>query len=206
MTASLDHLVYAVPDLAAAVDEFEARTGIRAAPGGSHAGRGTANHLVGLGAAYLEIIGPDPDQPDHAGPRPFGVHGGMKPRLTTWAVRTAQLDATVADARRGGYDPGDVVAMSRTTATGELLEWRLTASDPLHFDGLVPFLIDWGTTPHPASRALPQTTLTTFTATHPDPDEVQRALALLGTELPVRAAGTAALHAVLDTPHGAVVL
>jgi hypothetical protein len=56
MTTVFDHLVYAVPDLAAAVAEFEARTGIRPAAGGSHAGRGTANFLVGLGSAYLEIM------------------------------------------------------------------------------------------------------------------------------------------------------
>jgi hypothetical protein len=206
MTAPLDHLVYAVPDLAAAVDEFEARTGIRPVAGGSHAGLGTANYLVGLGSAYLEIIGPDPDQPDHDGRRPFGVSGGSEPRLATWAVRTTGIDAVVAAARRAGYDPGDAVAMSRTTGTGELLEWRLAVSDPLPFDGLVPFLIDWGATAHPTSRPLPQAELTSFTAAHPEPDAVHRALALVDAELPVRAGATAGLHAVLDTPRGAVAL
>jgi hypothetical protein len=206
MTVTLDHLAYAVPDLAAAVVEFESRTGIRPVPGGSHAGRGTANYLVGLGTAYLEIIGPDPGQPDHDGARPFGVSSDVGTRLATWAVRTADLETVVADARHGGYDPGDVVTMSRKTPTGALLQWRLTVADPPAYDGLVPFLIDWGTTTHPASTDLPQAELATFTATHPRPDEVRHALALLGADLLVEPAPEAALHAVLRTPRGAVAL
>ena len=37
-------------------------------------GMGTTNFLIGLGAgAYLEIIGPDPDQPQPVGGRWFGI-------------------------------------------------------------------------------------------------------------------------------------
>lgn len=171
-----------------------------------YAGRGTANYLVALGTAYLEIIGPDPDQPEHEGPRPFGVGAHLPPRLATWAVRTVDLDAVVADARRGGYDPGDVVAMARRTPAGALLEWRLTVAEGAAYGGVVPFLIDWGTTPHPANGALPNAELATFSAHHPEPDELQRVLALLGVELPVEPGPQAALRAVLQTPRGPVVL
>ena len=68
----------------------------------------------------------------------------MAPRLATWAVRTTDLNAAVTAARRCGYDPGAVVAMSRRTTAGDLLEWRLTLPDAPLYDGLVPFLIDWG--------------------------------------------------------------
>ncbi len=202
MTVELDHLVYAVPDLESAVADFEATTGLRPVRGGSHAGRGTANYLVGLGAAYLEIIGPDPAQPDHIGPRPFGVEVDAEPRLVTWAVRTTDIDAAVADARRAGFDPGAVAAMSRRTPSGELLEWRLTDTDTQRLDGLIPFLIDWGATTHPTSGDLPQAELTDFRATHPDPPEVRRVLGLLGADLPVDAAHDATLRAVLQTPRG----
>lgn len=58
--AHLDHLVCALPDLAAGVAEFAERTGVTPVAGGSHPG-GTANYLVGFGpATHLEIIGPDP--------------------------------------------------------------------------------------------------------------------------------------------------
>ena len=40
-------------------------------------------------------------------------------------------------------------------------------------DGLVPFLIDWGSTPHPTSRDLPRTRLTSWTAIHPTPGILQ---------------------------------
>jgi hypothetical protein len=157
----IDHLVLAAPDLAAAVAAFAEHTGIEPAPGGSHVGLGTANHLVGLGGAggYLEIIGPDPDQPEPAQPRPFGIDELTAPRLVTWAVRTDELDTLLAEARDGGYDPGAALAMSRRAPDGTLLEWRLTPPRFDYGDGLVPFLIDWGATPHPTSRDLPRAEL-----------------------------------------------
>jgi len=164
----LDHIVLAVPDLAAGVEQFTERTGVRPVPGGRHLGVGTANHLVGLdgcGDAYLEIIGPDPDQPAPPQPRPFGIDDLAAARVATWAVRPADLDRQVAEARARGYDPGAPRAMSRATPDGEGLHWRLTGLDPTAGEGLVPFLIDWGSTPHPASRGLPVVRLRSFEAT-----------------------------------------
>jgi hypothetical protein len=58
---------------------------------------GTANFLVGLGAsAYLEIIGPDPDQPQPVGGRWLGIDRLTAPRIVTWAIRTADIDGSVA--------------------------------------------------------------------------------------------------------------
>ena len=47
VNAVLDHLVYAVPDLAAAIDHFEAKLGVRPTVGGRHPHQGTHNALVG---------------------------------------------------------------------------------------------------------------------------------------------------------------
>jgi len=57
----VDHLVYAVPDLDAAVSDLERRLGVRAAPGGQHPGRGTSNALIAPGPdSYLALPAPDP--------------------------------------------------------------------------------------------------------------------------------------------------
>ncbi|MET7329437.1 VOC family protein [Nonomuraea sp. NPDC005650] len=205
MTAELDHLVYAVPDLAAGVIAFAEATGVTPVPGGSHPG-GTANYLVGLGTgAYLEIIGPDPAVPG-ARPRAFGLETLTASRLAGWAVRPDDIDETVRRARELGVDPGEVQPLSRRTPAGTLLEWRLTRwADPAAINP-VPFLIDWGRTAHPAASGLPQLRLASFTATHPDPGALRRELAAVGAELEVSKGPEAALRAVLDTPRGAVSL
>lgn len=201
----LDHLVFAAPHLGDAVQWFAAEIGVSPVPGGSHPGRGTANQLVGLGgSAYLEIIGPDPDQPDPDQPRPFGIDDLPAGRIVTWAIRPHDLDTTVAEARAAGYDPGEVLAMSRRTAEGDLLHWRLTAPRVDHGRGLVPFLIDWGSTPHPTSRALPQAPLLSWQASHPQPDSVRPALVALRADLHIDLGDRVALAATVQTPGGPV--
>ncbi|MYR90792.1 VOC family protein [Streptomyces sp. SID685] len=202
--AHLDHLVLATPDLAASVAEFARRTGVTPAPGGAHLGHGTRNHLVGLGGrAYLEIVGPDPEQPTPAGERPFGVDQLPGPCVLTWAISPPDLDGTIAAARARGYDPGPAHPMSRRTPDGELLRWRLTGGEPAHPSGLVPFLIDWGDSRHPADSGLPVTPLIAVSATVPGPEEVRGPLAALGTGLDL-AEGPVALRFTVDTPRGPV--
>src|SRR5450432_2984276 len=57
----LDHIVFLVPNLEAAMDRFEAMTGVRPLSGGVAPGRAAShNALVGLGGgSYLEVFSPD---------------------------------------------------------------------------------------------------------------------------------------------------
>ncbi|ALO97001.1 hypothetical protein SHL15_5949 [Streptomyces hygroscopicus subsp. limoneus] len=200
----LDHLVLATPDLGATVTAFARRTGVTPAPGGVHVGLGTRNHLVGLGGrSYLEILGPDPEQPEPSGPRPFGVDRLAGPTVLTWAVSPPDLDAAIAGARARGHDPGPVRPMSRRTPDGTLLRWRLTDAGPGETGGLVPFLIDWGDSPHPAGSGLPVTPLLAVSASAPGPERVRGPLAALGTSLPLTT-GPFALSFTVDTPNGPV--
>ncbi|WP_458246262.1 VOC family protein [Streptomyces sp. MAI_2237] len=202
--AHLDHLVLATPDLAATVADFTRRTGVAPAPGGAHVGRGTRNFLVALGGgSYLEIIGPDPEQTDPDGPRPFAVDELAAARTVTWAVSPPDLDAAVAAARARGYDPGAIRPMSRRRPDGTLLRWRLTDGDTQHPSGLVPFLIDWGSAVHPSASGLPVTPLLRLSASAPDPAELRPLLAAVDAELPLTE-GPVALTFTLDTPHGPV--
>ncbi|MEU4331175.1 VOC family protein [Nonomuraea dietziae] len=202
---SLDHLVYAVPDLEEGVAAFAERTGVRPVKGGSHPG-GTANYLVGLGpTAYLEIIGPDPEV-EGARPRAFGLETLTEARLAAWAIRPEDLDATVERARRLGYDPGEVHPLSRRTPDGTLLEWRLTRRDDPAAIRPVPFLIDWGATAHPAASGLPQLTLAAFAAVTPEAEGLRADLDAVGADLDVEEGPEVVLRAVLDTPNGKVEL
>ncbi|WP_205862464.1 VOC family protein [Planosporangium thailandense] len=202
----LDHIVYTVPDLAAAVADFTVRTGVSPVPGGRHPS-GTANYLVGFGpTSYLEILGPDPEADATDRPATFGLDTLTEPRLATWAVHTDDIENAVSLAREHGYDPGEIQPLSRRRPDGVLLSWRLTRRTERGADGLVPFLIDWTGAEHPASSRLPQLGLTSLTATHPDPTAVRRYLAAVGVELEVTAGPRAALEALLDTPRGPVTL
>ncbi|MGW2234319.1 VOC family protein [Streptomyces sp. NPDC001759] len=202
--AHLDHLVLATPDLAATVADFTRRTGVPPAPGGAHVGLGTRNFLVSLGgSSYLEIIGPDPEQAEPDGPRPFTVDELAAARTVTWAVSPPDLDAAVMSARARGYDPGDIRPMSRRRPDGTLLRWRLTDGDTQHPSGLVPFLIDWGSAVHPSASGLPVTPLLRLSASAPDPAELRPLLAAVGAELPLTE-GPVALTFTVDTPRGPV--
>lgn len=164
----LDHLVYAVPNLDAGVRAFAARTGVTPVDGGRHAGFGTANYLAGLAPGrYLEIIGPDPDQPNFSGRRLFGISADRPARLVAWAAATTDIDAQINSARRHGYDPGDSTPLSRVTAGGGLLQWQLTPDTVDSTGGTVPFLIDWLDSAHPSLGPLPQLMLINFTLTDP---------------------------------------
>ena len=207
LLAKVDHLVYATPELQAGVERLEKVFGVRAAPGGQHPGRGTRNALLSLGPGrYLEIIGPDPEQPKPAQPRPFGIDDLEEPRLVTWAAKGTDLERLASEARRGGVTLGDVISGSRRRADGVLLSWRYTDPRVVVAGGVVPFVIDWGKTPHPASTATHGVTLIGVRAEHPEPEQVQKALSGLGLDLRVQPGPRPALIATVDSPRGRVEL
>jgi len=203
----VDHLVYATPDLARGVEKIERLLGARAVPGGQHPGAGTRNALIGLGdETYLEIIGPDADQPKPARPRRFGIDELQAPRLVTWAAKGTDLEAIVENAKNRGIDLGQVQSGSRRRPDGVLLSWHLTVSPALNEGGIVPFLIDWGSTAHPAATLPKGCVLADLRAEHPDANRVRGGLSVLGLDLPVVSGPVPALIATIKTPHGKVEL
>lgn len=200
----LDHLVVAVPDLVAAVDGFEAATGVRPEFGGAHEGLGTHNALVSFGDAYLEIIAADPDQPTPAGPRPFGIDDLTTTELVTFAVHPEpgdSIDDVVSAARVAGHDPGNVIEMHRIRPDGERLDWRLTLPDP-ELDGFVPFLIDWGDTVSPALTAAKGVDLVGFGLRLAATEAVTDRLGALAFELPTEPPPPEGLWATVRGPGG----
>jgi hypothetical protein len=207
MRERVDHLVYAVPDLDAAVDELERRLGVRASPGGSHPGRGTRNALLALGPrSYLEIVAPDPGQPAPTAARWFGIDSLAAPRLATWAAHATDLATVVFEAARHGIVLGPVGSGSRRRPDGVTLSWVFTDPATVVDDGVVPFFIDWGASPHPAAVATGGAELVAFEAEHPDPDGVRARLLALGLDVPVVLGPRPALIATLRSPAGIVQL
>lgn len=199
MKPVVDHLVYAAPDLEMGVNALAELLGARAAPGGKHVGLGTHNALLGLGeGTYIEVIAPDSEQPKPERPLPFGLATIREPRLSTFAIRTTDIDAVVASARNAGYDPGTPIDMSRTRPDGVTLKWRLAFHEQMPGGGVIPFVIDWGETLHP-SAGLPQAgRLVALRAEHPDAESARGPLAALGFEMEVAGANAPALRATIE--------
>ena len=204
----LDHIVYGTHDLDEAVDALETLLGVRPSAGGQHVGLGTHNALLDLNNdTYLEVIAPDPSQPNPARPRSFALDQLVRPRLINWAAKATGLEARVAAAKAAGFDAGPVNDMSRAKPDGSLLEWRLSQRPQgPGGEGLVPFLIDWGDAAHPARTAAHGCSLVGWRGEHPDPPTIQNWLAALGIELAVTSADAPALVASIETPNGLVEL
>ncbi len=203
---AVDHLVWGGADLDAEVERLERLLGVRAAVGGRHPGRGTHNAVIGLGPeTYLEIITPDASQPEPEGPRPFGLDSLDTPRLVAWSVRASDLAARARRARAAGLPLGPVSEMSRRRADGTLLEWTLTALPTDAVRPAIPFLIDWGRTPHPAATAPPGCRLVALSGTDPDAGRWRPLLASIGVRLTLEE-GPGGLAALVRGPAGPVAL
>lgn len=205
--SEIDHLVYAAPDLEVAVEKLERLLGVRAAPGGRHVRWGTRNALISLGPdTYLEILGPDPEREKPEMPTIFRLDRLDEPRLVTWAAKEADLEGRVETAAAAGVHLGEILAASRERPDGSILSWRLTDPGVVLADGVVPFLIDWGTSQHPAIGAPQGCRLSSLRAEHPDPARAAAMLSAIGSGLPVEAGTVPALIATIRTPAGEVEL
>lgn len=213
----LDHVVVAAPTLEIGEAWLSARLGgVRLQAGGAHPGFGTHNRLLRLGGgAYLELIAPDPAQPDPAAPRqrPFHLDDAAtraaiarRPRLVHAVFRCADLDGAVAAV---GWDAGTPVAMSRGT-----LQWRISvrggrmpalrgAGSDGGLVGVLPTLIAWGDTPSPARTLEPRGVTLRRLRIGAPPAELAALAGLDGDpRILLRAAPAPALGVELDTPGG----
>lgn len=207
LISRVDHLVYGTTDLNRGVEEIEKLLGVRATAGGQHPGRGTRNALVALGpTAYLEIIGPDPEQPPPKEPRPFGLDGLKESKLVAWFVRSGDLESLRREAVRKGVPLGEVRSGSRRRPDGVELQWKVTDPSARVADGIVPLFIDWGDSPHPARTASKGATLVSLRAEHPEVSDVRRMLRNLGVDLSVKRGQRPQLIAIIEGPRGRVEL
>ncbi len=207
MTTSLDHLVVAGTDLSALVAWWAAQSGQHPAAGGSHVGLGTKNALVGLGSAYLELVGPDPAQDEPSQPRPFGIDDlpEQSIRFTTFALGVRDIDEALDTMHSVGVTFGPAFAMSREKPDGSLLSWRLAT--PAGYDGVMPFLIEWGPgTEHPSNSLSGGCEVVSIGGQHPEGERLAEALEAIDAPCTIDVDPRPGLSAVLSTPNGEVQL
>jgi GNAT superfamily N-acetyltransferase len=201
LRASLDHLILGASNLARGIEFVEERTGVRAAFGGVHPGRGTHNALLSLGPrCYLEILAPDPKQQTLAWFR--SLPQLAEPRLVGWMVHPGDVTALAERLRQSGITYEGPIESSRLRHGGRALRWKLLRlADSRH--GLPPILIEWSAdSPHPAEDAPSGLSLERFEVFSPDPDQLQRTFEILGVDLPVVRGDKPRLHARIAGPKG----
>lgn len=197
--AEIDHLVIGAATLGEGADFVEALLGVRPGPGGVHEGAGTHNLLLGLGeGCYLEVIAPDPAQPDPALPRLFGLDDpallrrlSARPGPIAWVARTSGLEALAS--RLGPAGLGNPRRMSRGN-----LSWLL-ASPPegAGFDGLLPTLIDWGSGGPPTGLPDSGCRLVALEGEHPEAEALSAALRNRGLDAVLQPRRAAAARLLL---------
>lgn len=203
----LDHIVVATPDLDATAHAVEAATGVRLSPGGIHPDLGTRNLLASFGrGSYIEFIGLDADSASRgSAPRdsaPFRLDARTKAEVATWAAHVPDPDRTLDAARLKGFDFGSLHPGQRLTPEHELLRWRLTDIYAAEPSGVLPFIIDWGSSVSPARSVDAALHLERFDAVHPDPDFVHSALQAIGTDLDVATGPIGTLRLRVSGPGG----
>lgn len=174
MAVEIDHIVLANTNLAELIKYFTDASGISPAPGGAHPAWGTHNALVKLSATqYLELIAP---QPGKTGPWARQFKNFHEPTLAGWCVRAANL-AQIANAAHAYGCRTRKMAGSRRTTDGTLLEWELLFLSHPKLNPALPFFINWGDTPHPASTLEAGIALQSFSIATPGADELTELLA-----------------------------
>jgi len=126
--------------------------------------------------------------------------------LVTWAAKVDSIDQISRKARRLGVGLGGIVAGSRRRDDGVLLAWRYTNPRTVVADGIIPFLIDWGTTPHPSESAVRGASLITLRVEHPQPEPIRDIARRLGLSLQIDRGSQPALVATIASLRGEVEL
>jgi hypothetical protein len=202
----LDHVLLGCADLDSGIDFVEHHTGVRAAFGGVHPGRGTRNALLALGERrYLEIIAPDPKQDrieQFAQQQVTHLKQLTSPHLIGWAAHPGDLERFAARLREANIPLDGPRAGSRQRPDGKLLQWKtLNLKDDR--DGLLPFFIEWSSDSlHPSEDAPKGCRLTHFVGLTPNMDELTKIATLLQLDLSLSRSDQPALKATIVGPKG----
>jgi hypothetical protein len=199
----LDHILLGCSDLDRGIAFVEEQTGIRAAFGGVHPGRGTQNALLSFGERrYLEIIAPDPGQPEAKDALVFYLKKLSEPRLVHWAAHPGDLSVLAKKLHEAGVAFNGPTPGSRKRPDGRVLQWQILALKD-NASWTLPFFIEWSADSlHPSADAPKGCALLRFEALTPDPENLAKMTATLGLDFPIAKADEPQLRATLAGPKG----
>src|SRR6266446_8508761 len=199
----LDHILLGCNDLEHGIAFVEQHTGVRAASGGVHPGRGTQNALLSLGTRrYLEIIAPDPQQTSSSSELPAKLKKLSEPRLVGWAAHPGDLQVLAADLARAGVAAEGPTPGSRKRPDGSVLHWK-TVNLKDDANGMLPFFIEWSAnSPHPSADAPSGCQLLRFELLTPDPAALAKTTAKVMLAAPIAKGSSPQLHAVISGHKG----
>ena len=203
--SALDHILLGINDLDRGIAFVHERTGVRAAFGGVHPGRGTRNALLKLGTRrYLEIIAPDPKQTSLAAyPQ---LREMREPRLLTWAVHTDDIESVAKKIVAAGVPMEGPEDGSRKRPDGKVLRWKALRLKDDH-NGLLPFFIQWGRDSlHPSEDAPDGCRLVDFSVSYAEAPELRTLFGHLGLDVKVEEAAPSRLRARIAGTKGTVEL
>lgn len=195
----LDHFILGCDELERGVAFVEQATGVHAAFGGVHPGRGTQNALLSLGdRRYLEIMAPDPAQ--HVEPQIAKLRELKEPRIVGWAAHPGNLEQFAAKLRAAKIEFAGPRDGSRQRADGKVLHWKtLTLKDD--YGALLPFFIEWSVDSiHPSADAPKGCTLQRFAAVTPETEDLLHAASVIGLDLNVGVSNETGLKATIAGP------
>jgi catechol 2,3-dioxygenase-like lactoylglutathione lyase family enzyme len=139
MFTRIDHLMFAVPDLAQGIAQYR-KLGFNMHAGGDHPGRGTHNAIALNEQDYLELIAVRDLNEYGASRGPGSWNTGLTDFIAAGggiryiAIQSDDLAADVVAMRSRGVEVGDATPGRRRTPAGLELKWQsaaLGASNPL---------------------------------------------------------------------------
>lgn len=197
----LDHILHAVPDLQKGIEDFEKLTGVRPVYGGNHPSLGTHNALVSLGGdVYFELIASDPNSSIPPENIIFGIGKIKSSQIMTWAIRSTDISELGKKFRIAGIENG-----GRIKEDGTHLKWKTA-----HFaefgdqSGIIPFVIQWVSKPHPANVSPQGCKLLQFSAEHPYPNQFAKLFSELSFSFSIIESQTCRFTLRMNTPKGAI--
>ena len=201
MSYSIDHIVCAVPNLEAAVQQLHTAMGIDIIIGGKHPDQGTHNALFNLGnGVYFELLAIDAENQSVSPPRWMGIDLIRDVRITRWALKSQDAAGDAAKLMRP--DLTSIRQGSRRKTDGSLLQWELSLPLGEPEIEVLPFFVDWGESVHPTVDLPQQASLKELQLVHPQAEQIKPILVQFGYGDTILEGAEPAIRCLIETPKG----